>query len=417
MRIIVDDIQKKEWRAHWPVVVAAMAGLAASHVHFYSMGVMVTSLEKEFGWSRTQITSGLFIIAMIGFPLSPLVGTAVDRFGSRRIALFGMSIYSLAVVSLSFAQQSYVVWWLLWAFVAIGYLLLSPTIWVTAISRLFDASRGVAIAVTLSANGLISFGAPLLTLLLVQNFGWRAAYAILGVLAGAIAFPLLYFFFSSGRDGDAVRRTSAVVPRTYARAGFRFPKDVNVGAFVRLAFAASVMAMVFTAVVVNLVPILTSSGLTVVSAAAVAGIVGAMQVTGRLAGGFLLDRFNARYVGALVVLFPIASSLIFIGFHGSAILCGVGVLLFGLAAGAELDAVSYLASRYFPAGNFGAVFGFVIGLALLGSGLGPIVASFIYDVTGSYRLMLWAVVPLCALSSLAFLTLGPYLRADERASV
>src|SRR5688500_9286299 len=120
-----------------------MTGYAISSVHLYSMGMMIAPLEAEFAWSRAQISSGLLIISVILFPCSPFVGVAIDRFGPRRIALIGVAVYCTGVALLSVAQQAMWTWWLLWLVVAFGHLCLKPTVWVAAITGLFDSSRGL----------------------------------------------------------------------------------------------------------------------------------------------------------------------------------------------------------------------------------------------------------------------------------
>ena len=52
-----------EWRAHWPVVMAAMAGMAVASLISYSSGLFIEPLEKEFGWSRAEIAAGHSIAA------------------------------------------------------------------------------------------------------------------------------------------------------------------------------------------------------------------------------------------------------------------------------------------------------------------------------------------------------------------
>lgn len=402
-----------EWRQHWPVVASAMAGLAAAHTHLYSMGVMIAPIENELGWSRAQITSGLFIISMILFPLSPVLGVAIDRFGPRRIALSGITIYCLGVASLSLTQQSIWSWWLLWILVGIGALFLTPTVWVTAITSLYSSSRGLALACLLSATGIMSFSGPLVTYFLVENFGWRMTYLLWGLISATISLPLLFFFFSSAKDK---RRIAAVTDRNeppLAHSGVTFREGLGSISFFKLAIAGPVMAIVFTAFIVNIVPILTRSGIGTATAAAIAGVTGIAQIIGRLSSGFLIDRFDARLVGAMIVLFPVIAAALLIRFGGSPSFALIAVFFFGLAAGAELDVLAYLASCFFGARNFGAIFGAIIGMAALGSGLGPILGNLIFDHSGSYAPLLWGVIPLCLLSSYSFFSLGAYPAFDE----
>lgn len=401
---LIDPAGRQEWREHWPVVASAMAGMAACHVHLYSLGVMVAPLEKAFGWSRVEITSGLLIISMVLFPLSFFIGMAIDRIGPRRIALCGMAIYCLALAGLSQARPPIWTWWLLWVFLACGYMFLGPTVWVTAITGLFSRSRGLAIALMLCAVGGLSFICPMLTLFLIERVGWRMTYMLWGAAAAVLALPMLFLFFFSAADKDRARSADTTMPPS--RTALR--QDMKTAFFWRLAVAGPVMSVVFTAIIVNLVPILVSMKLSAPAAAAVAGVAGGSMLVGRLSGGALNDHFNPRIVASVIVIFPIISCVLLMTFAGSVAVAVIAALVFGLSAGAELDSLAYLASRYFDPRNFGALFGVIIGVCSLGSGLGPVLASRVYDLTGSYVPMFWALIPMCLLASYAFFSLGAF---------
>jgi nitrate/nitrite transporter NarK len=113
------------------------------------------------------------------------------------------------------------------------------------------------------------------------------------------------------------------------------------------------------------------------SAAATAGVIGIGTITGRLAGGFLLDRFDGRYVAAMSVVAPMVTAAILLATQGSQEGATVSCLLLGLAAGAEYDACAYLTARYFGTGNFGALFGLIAGIILFTNGVAPALANHI----------------------------------------
>ncbi|MBB6124222.1 MFS transporter [Sphingobium subterraneum] len=373
---------------------------------------MIAPIETELSWSRAEITSGLFIVSLLVLPLSPLVGTAIDRHGPRRLAILGIIIYSLSLAGLSLAQHAIWTWWLLWLPLSIGILCLKPTVWVAAISSLFHTHRGLAIACALGATGLMSSVAPSFTNYLVGQFGWRAAYGVWGAITLAVALPVVYTFFTSARDQSRSATgggpTAHGLPHLDTGEAQRFGRTVMSAPFIKLATVAVLMSVASLAVVVNLVPILSSLGMDVGRAAAVVGIVGVSQLVGRFGGGFLLDRFDARLVGALVAILPAISSVLIVGLGPSIIPVAIGVLMFGLTIGAEVDVIAYLAARFFEGRNFGALFGLIVGLLTLGVGVGPLLASVVYDVTKSYLPVLWAVIPMFITAGVLLLTMGPY---------
>ncbi|HEX7856343.1 MAG TPA: MFS transporter [Sphingobium sp.] len=399
---------KSEWSRGWTVIAAAMAGMAMSSVHAYSMGVMIGPIEAEFGWPRSQITLGMMISSLMSVALSPFFGMMIDRFGPRRIALLGVLFYCASLALLSTATASLVTWCLLWTVLATSILSVKPTLWVAAVTSLFRERRGMALALVLSATGISQAVTPAITYSLVEHFGWRMAYLALSGGSFLITYPLIILFFRSARDlGDAAPSwTTSSTPDQGP--GLSVRDGLRSAAFLKLGIAALAMSLAGAVLTVNLVPVLTSAGFTTGQAAGVAAVSGGSAIVGRLGCGYLLDRYDARFVGGISVLLPIGTSLILLylpGHLGAAILAA---LLGGLAAGAEMDAISYLSGRFFGLRNFGALFGSLAGILALGVGMGPSLANLIYDMSKSYAIVLWSIVPFSLLTSAMFLTLGSY---------
>ena len=90
--------------------------------------------------------------------------------------------------------------------------------------------------------------------------------------------------------------------------------------------------------------------------------------------------------------------------HGSHGQLAVAAALLGLAAGCEMDVLTYVVSRSFPARMFGSVYSALnAGLSILAS-LGPLVASKVFDLTGTYDNYLWLAVVLDLVAVTAILT-------------
>lgn len=398
----------QEWTRNWPVVLASAGGVALSTVHIYSLGVMMAPLEAEFGWSRAQMSSGMLIGSVVALLLSPFVGMLVDRVGPRRIALCGGVAYCAMVAMLSLAGPSIWSWMALWTALAIGVTGLIPLIWTAAISGFFERARGLALAITLCGAGIGATLTPVITSYLNDAYGWRTAYVGLAAFWAALVLPLLFFLFTSAKDKQRQAppsqpaEASVMLTGLTAREGFRSPR------LYMLALAAFGIALVAVSFTVNLVPILASTGLTQITAAEIAGLVGLASITGRLCGGYLMDRINGNLVAAVAVLLPIISCTLLLTMPGDAGAAKVAAVFLGLSLGAELDAVAYLATRHLGMRSFGLLFGVISGLLSLATGIGPVVVSYSFDVTGTYTLALYAFIPACIVSAALFLSLGPY---------
>ncbi len=391
-----------EWRPGWSVALSAMVGMTLCSIHLYSTGVMIFPLEQAFGWSRAQISGGALIVGCTGALMGPLVGSAIDRIGPRRIGLFGAVVFLIAFALLSLAGPSIWSWWGLWLLLAVATAFVAPTVWAAAVTSRFRASRGLALAVALSGSGVSIVVVPMVASWALQRFGWRGGYVAISLLWACVALPLLWLWFRGASDRDAALEAAPPLTGLPARQVFRSFK------YARLTIAACSLLTISAGLIVNMVPIIVSDGLDKATAVTIASLSGIGVVVGRLIGGWFLDRINANLVAAVSVLFPIGTAFFLLAFPGNFHAAVAASLMLGLSLGAEIDSVAYLTSRHFGLLSFGALFGAIVGLMNMISGLGPLIANMVYDVTRSYDAFLWIAIPGCLFASALFLSLGRY---------
>jgi len=391
---------------HWKVVLAAMAGMATSTITSYSTALFYEPFEQEFGWKRADVASAHLIASTAAILFSPWVGHLIDRFGPRRIGILAAVAMCLSICLGALAGPNIWTWRAIWCGLAVAVVLIQPMVWTSAITSLFTAGRGLALAVTLCGSGIGSIVTPPLTYELIERFGWRLAFVGLGVFWALASIPLLILYFRGARDMAGAEGGSSA--STAEHSGTQIRETVLSRRFLQLLVAAFCIAIVIVPLVMTIVPVLSSVGLARGSAAGIASLIGIASISGRLCIGFLLDRVTGRIVAAICVCLPIVGSGILIGYPGSAPAATIAVLVYGLALGAELDIVAYLTSRYFSLSRFGTLFGIIGAFITLAGASGPVLLNLVYDRMGTYMPALWAGMPLCLASAVLFLFLGPY---------
>lgn len=401
------DQASKEWREGWPLIFASMAGISTVTLVSYVSGLIIAPLESEFGWSRSEITSGLMINSVLGVALAPFVGSLIDRIGPRRIGVPGLIIFTLAFASLCTASDRIWHWWALWFGIAIGALMLKPTIWTTAVSSRFDAIRGTALAITLLGTGLTGILAPILGGLVLEAYGWRAMVVALPVIWGLVAFPLCYLFLFGARDLQR-KQVAEIRVDTHELVGLEWREAVLSRKFIFLALSILLIMPIISGTLVHLIPFFIDFGMDPMEAAALSSVIGVANMVGRLSTGFLLDRFSGVLVGGVAFALPAVLMVALLGFDGSiamAVLCAV---LLGFSAGAELDIAAYFTSRHFGMKSYGLLFGTLAGIMSLTMGVGPLLLATVYDQFGSYDLAFKIAIPLAVVASLLIASLGRY---------
>lgn len=397
---------RAEWKAHWALVLSAMAGMSFYTVITYSLGTFIEPLEQEFGWGRAEISFGLTIFAFISMLGGPLIGAVIDRLGTRRIAIGGLLLSSIAFSAFGMANGSLVQWYGLFVVYGLTALAFRSIVWSAGVSSVFTASRSLALAVMLSGTAIGQSLAPIAANWLIADFGWRMAYVGLGLGWGGLALVLVMLFFVDARemgkrsDGNPVSQT--------ALPGLTLREATRDSRIIRIALANLAMATVGSGISVHLVPVISDAGVdraTAVQLAAGAGVAGFF---GKLLVGWLLDRYQGSLIPWASFAIAAVAHFLLLGTLGSTAALAAGAMFLGFASGAGLQVTTYLITRYAGLKNFGTIFGTISSMMMAGTALGPVIAGQVFDSTGSYAPLLMTAMPVVLLCSLMFVGLGPY---------
>jgi len=125
---------------------------------------------------------------------------------------------------------------------------------------------------------------------------------------------------------------------------------------------------------------------------------------GRIVVGFVIDRIFAPYVGS--AFFLLATAGIFLLVEDKAVI--LGVIFIGLAAGAEIDMMGFLSSRYFGLSALGKIYGLLFALFTIAAGLGPYLIGLSFTSTKAYSVGFGTAAILMLIAGLIIVTLGPY---------
>ena len=364
-------------------------------------------MQSVFHWSRSQIGLGLSVYAAVGVLGSPLAGRLIDRWGPRRIVLPGVIVTGLAFGLLGMANSSLLSWLLLWLLYSITGQLILMQAWTAAVASNFIAGRGLALAITLTGSAVAATLIPRTAVALITQYGWRAAYGIMGLVWAAAGGLLIYLLFHSKQDlarGDKAAAAAA----TDAVAGVAAREGLLSAPFIKLGVAAFAGEIVIIGSVVSIIPMMRDGGLTLEDAAWVAGVVGGSAVIGKLICGALANRIGGQYIMAFLLALPIATALILMEPKQTLLTGSLAIGFLGFSSGGQLEMLVYIVARHFGLKAFGTIFGVIGGLLSLAIGIGPVIAGRVYDLTGSYYLMLVADIPLSLIGAGLMLMLGDY---------
>ena len=419
------------------VVFSVMIGLATgiASVNLFAVQLFQGPVTKEFGWTQTQYSLVTLIGTIVTVVSSVYIGKLFDRQGVRRWALICIPLFAVSLISLYWLTPHPWHFYLVFGLMPIIGAGTSSVAYSRVPARWFDQRRGQAFGAALAGIGIGGAVLGPITQYLIGGYGWRTAYVGLGLLSLLVTLPLIFWKLRDspadvglGFDGRplgavgqragaglAGAEIAGAEPAVAEPAVAATPLPIGVTAqearaqprFWAMLAAFLLLAFGIGGVMIPLVPILRARGITPEQATTVLGALGLALILGRAFAGFLMDRMFAPYVAAAILVFPIIGvTLLALGATGSGAV--VAAVCLGLAAGAELDVIAVLITRYFGTFAYAENYGWQYAAWTLGSGTAPILTNQVYDRLGTHTPALWIYLAFFAISALMILRLGPY---------
>jgi MFS family permease len=402
---------KAEDRRRWIIVAVLFATLFLIWGPINASGVFFVPVVKHFGWSRA-----LFSILVAAAPLaagisSPWIGSAMDRFGERRIMLAGAAAVAISYLALSRADSAAA---FLAIFILLGAGITASTIIPTAlvITNWFRERRGLALGIAFAGIPLGGTGITIFASQVVQRYGFRAGYVAMALPIIFVVIPLLAIFMrsrpsASKLEADGIAGDS--IP------GFEVREAIRTRSFWLIASAELLFATAGVGLRVHLIPYLTGIGYTPTAAAEIFGAMFVFSALGTLAVGSFTDRLGGR--ATLATIFTIAAA-------GIAMLLGAAhvgvvfafVVIFGLVRETSPAVLPIVVGDSLGVRRLGGLLGVGALFTTIGFAAGPVIAGRIFDRTGSYSGALMLFTGLALLAALAIRATVPLAEEQARAS-
>lgn len=395
----------------WWVVAASFCGLfIGAGTMVYVFGVFLKPVTEALNISRGTYSTGVLVFALVLALACPVLGIALDRWGSRKVLLPLIIGYAGVTATFAFLQPSELLVLTMFALNGLMGVGLSAVPFARAISIRFDQRRGLALGLAIAGAGFGVALVPQFMGLLIESAGWRTAYLVYGAAIALIAFlPIALLIGDPG----------AITPHTPASDLQKITTGMTAAeAFRTWKFWAMLTAFFFGIIAINgtvshLVALLTDRGLLMPQAIKAISIVGMAAIVGRIVCGTLLDWFSGPKVALLFMVIPIVGIGLISSGAGEATPY-IGAALLGFAIGGEVDLLAYFVGSYFGMRAFGKIYGTLFAVFSAGVGVGPFISGMAFDRFHSYDGVFIGYQVLLGLACLLVCTLGPYLYPPKK---
>jgi MFS family permease len=364
--------------------------LAIAYGIWYSYSVILVALLAEFGWSRSVLAGAFSVFTLVHGGVNPIIGALCARFRPLRVMAVGGAAMGLTLFGCSFISTPLELYIIFGVFTALA---VSAGGWVPSlvfVQGQFTERLGLSIGIISSGVGVGMLLIVPLTQALIDAFGWRVAFQVLGLIAAVWIVPSSLWLRWKIRGRSPI---SFSPPQGQKSGSDPKPSTTLAEAVKTQPFWLLMMAFFFGNVSsqtlhVHQVAFLVDHGLSAIVAATVVGVVGFSSIFGKIGGGWLSDRMEREivYVCGITIMVSSAFALLAMGgapstwgAYGYAVLLGVGY-------SATASLIPAMVSDRFSGRHFGSIVGVGLIGSAAGSALGPWMAGSLYDALGSYTL-------------------------------
>ena len=261
-------------------------------------------MSDEFSWNRSTISLAASIGFLVNGLSQPILGRIYDRVGARRVVLVSLTALGAATMLLALTNHIIVLILIFGVVLSLAMSGGSLNILAVVLTKWFRRRRGTVVAICAAGASVGGLLLVPFTSYLIEVVGWRAAWAVLGLLVLALAVPLAFFFLREDPaemgllpDGDAGPPAG---PRG-SRPAVRGPLEAEYwydpfrsrpmwqisGAYFVCGFTTAIISAHFVAHAIE-------EGFAPSAAATAFGLMSGLNAVGVLAAGALGDRFGRK---------------------------------------------------------------------------------------------------------------------------
>ena len=391
------------------VAIAAFFVLFSAYGVRFAYGVFFKPMAGELGINAATTSAAYSISFFMEGVFSLISGGLADRFGPRIVLSLSSILVAAGYCLMPLVQSPWQLYLIYGIILGIGMgAMFVPLVSMTA--RWFNARRNLMTGLVSSGAGAGMLIVPSSTAYLIDRYGWRTSFLIIGIAVPVVIFIAAQFM---RRDPES----TGTVPygesgKTVADGSTANGHSLHEALRSRQFWVVFIMVFWFSmfsmAYNVHIVPDAINSGMSPTSAAHILALTGALMLAGRIVLGTIADRTGNKPI--FIFCFMISTcALLLISFMQAHWVFFVLAVMIGFSQGGVGSSQSPLIASLFGLRSHGLIFGFLGFGSTFGAAVGPLLTGFLFDLTGSYD---WALL-MCAAASLISLVFAFFIESGE----
>jgi len=400
----------------WWIATASFITFGLSvGIPYYNIGFFYDYFQREFHWSRSDITLGFPLAAALTIWFGPIV---IHRFSPRKLILVGTVFTMIALLGFGRMNGMLAIYYGFWVVYTIGYILSGPIPHQLIVSHWFRANRGKAMGIVYVGVGLMGSLGSFLVKPLTENFGYHTALAILaGMLL--LAWPLILFVMKDKPSDIGQNPDGAAEPPAENKVqSHTFAQLLSSGSFWLLLLGSFCSIGSIGAINFHMKFVFLDAGFekgTAVDSAwrTASVLILWSSIGGRLLIGGLADKFSKKWV-MTATYFLVAGTIpiLLIVRPSSEIYIYIFSILFGFGMGADYMLIPLMAAEQFGVNSLARAMAIILPVNTIGQTWFPYFVSVLRDNAGNYSVAMGAVLAVALIGALAVAILPRHREAS-----
>lgn len=403
------ESSKKGW-----IVVLAGTGINLALGVLYAWSIFSKNLTDVQGWTKMEASLPYTIaILMFALMMTP-AGKLQDKYGARIVASIGGALTGLGLI---FASIFTDLTGLIVSFgllagtgIGLGYASTTPA----AMKWFAKEKKGLITGIVVSGFGLASVYIAPLTKYLIDSYGIFPSFRILGISFLVIAVALAQLLKSPSPDfnPNGSSTSNSTSNKKLVSEDYTWKEMLRTPQFYQLWLMFACGALAGLMIIGHLSKIATLQ-LGVELGFYLVALIAIFNAGGRVITGVVSDKLGRTKT--MMVMFIIQGGIMtFFSQLTNFTTLAIGAAIVGFSYGACLAVFPSAIGDYYGTKNLGLNYGILFSAWGVGGVIGPLLAGWIADSTGTYELAFKISAGLCIIAAaIAWKTHSPVAKSSE----
>ena len=398
--------------------ISALVMVVGTVPVFQGMPVWFVVLEKNFGWSRTQLSLAFSLTRVEGTIMGPISGYLIDRLGPRRMVLIGL--FTIGIGFLLFSRISH-----LWQFY-LAFMIMTSGMgigtWLpmmTVLNNWFIKSRSTAMAIAMEGfaiGGIVII--PILAWFLdsknVGPEGWRYTALVIGLAVIVLSFPVSrlvrnkpedYGLLPYGRTDLRDQNTNVSPEYQNDDRDYTWRQAIRTRTFWLISMGHACTSLVVVTLMVHLGTMLSDKGFSIQTIGWVVATQTGVTALFNIVGGYVGDKISIRIALFIFSVIQTAGLVILLVAHTPSMVY-IFAIVYGIGVGGRMPLTTSIRGAYFGRKAFASITGIsMIPMNILHLAA-PLFAGVMFDLTNSYDIPFGIIAIVSLIGGFLFLLLG-----------